>query len=300
MTTTNHESTKGAVSAPFSAGVGRTTVVVPPGACDCHLHVYNAMFPAVPGAKLTPRDASVSDYRSVQKRTGTVRAVVVTPSTYGSDNRAMLEGLAALGSQGRGVSVVNTNVTDSDLQELHSLGVRGVRVNLSLGVGTDALQIRPLAERIAQWGWHLQLLAPPDTLLELSETLQALPVPLVLDHFGRIRPSMVNTHPAHALVLQLLSSGLAWVKLSGGYIVTELCPPSYGDVASLARSYLNVAPDRVLWGPDWPHASATAGHQPLPDDAQQMDLLAQWVGDPKLLERVLVDNPAELYGFPLL
>ena len=283
--------------APFSAGQGCTSTLVPARACDCHVHVYDASYPAVSGARLTPDDACVADYRQVQRRTGTERAVFVTPSTYGTDNRPMLAGLAEFGDQGRGVAVIGHDISDHALDALHAAGVRGVRLNLSLGVGTDAGQIQPLAARIAGAGWHLQLLASPDLLFSLKDTLRQLPVPLVLDHFARLRPSMVDRHPAHALVLSLLGEGRAWVKLSGGYIVTEQGPPDYGDLQDLAQSYLQAAPGRVLWGSDWPHASATAGHQALPDDARQMDLLASWAHDAGTLQRVLVDNPAELYGF---
>ena len=286
-----------AVSAPFSAGEGRALVDLPADACDCHVHVYDARYPAVPGARLTPPDASAADYRLLQRRTGTERVVFVTPSTYGIDNRPMCQALAAFGDASRGVAVIDERVTDAQLRSLHTAGVRGIRLNLSLGVSSTADQLESLALRIAPLGWHLQLLAPPDLLADLGERLATLPVPLVFDHFGRIAPSMMHRHPAHALVLRLLEAGRAWVKLSGGYILSETGLPDCGDVASLARGYLRAAPDRVVWGSDWPHASASAGHQAMPDDAHQMTLLAQWAQDARTLHRVLVDNPAALYGF---
>lgn len=284
------------VRAPFSAGQGRARVAVPPDACDCHVHVYDARVPAVPGARLTPPDASVADYRQLQQRTGTGRAVFVTPSTYGTDNRLLLQALAAFGAQARGVAVVDPDAGEATLQALHQAGVRGARLNLSLGVTHTAAQVESLAARIAPWGWHLQLLAPPAVLAELGMRLLRLPVPLVLDHFARITPAQAGG-AAHGLVLRLLDGGQAWLKLSGGYIVSPTGLASDPGVASLARSYLRAAPQRMVWGSDWPHASASAGHQPLPDDAQQMELLAQWAGDATALRRALVDNPAELYGF---
>ncbi|MDM0115446.1 amidohydrolase family protein [Variovorax sp. J22R133] len=285
------------VTAPFSAGEGRTPVNVPPGACDCHVHVYDAKFPAVPGARLTPPDATVADYRLLQRRTGTGRVVFVTPSTYGTDNRPMVHALAAFGASARGVAVIDERISDDELQSMHDAGVRGIRLNLSLGVVGSSGQIENLAARIAPRGWHLQLLAPPDTLAQLGSRLDRLPVDIVFDHFGRIAPSMANHHPAHALVLRMLASGRAWVKLSGCYIVSESGAPDYEDVTPLAREYLRIAPKRVLWGSDWPHASASAGHQSMPDDAHQMTLLACWADDDAALQRVLVDNPAALYGF---
>ena len=286
------------IAAPFSAGHGKTSVDVPAHACDCHIHVYDSRYPAVPGARLTPSDASVADYRRLQCRTGTERAVFVTPSTYGTDNRPMLAGLSAFGAQGRGVAVVDPAITQADLEAMHLAGVRGIRINLSLGVGSHADQIEPLAHRMADLGWHIQLLAPADALVGMRDMLYRLPVAVVFDHFGRINPSMQGRHPAHALITALLKEGRAWLKLSGSYIVTEQGPPGYDDVASLAHSYLQAAPERIVWGSDWPHASATAGHQALPDDAQQMYLLSQWLEGPQMLKRVLVDNPADLYGFP--
>lgn len=291
-------STPEAATAPFSAGQGRTSVDVPPGACDCHVHVYDRRFPAIPGARLQPPDASVDDYRRLQQRTGCERVVFVTPSTYGSDNRPMCEALAAYGEGARGIAVIDSATSDAQLDAMHAAGVRGIRMNLSLGTTNSAAQIDELAARIAPLGWHLQLLAPADTLAALEARLFQLAVPLVFDHMGRIAPSQAHRHAAHRLILRLLDAGRAWVKLSGAYLLSEDGTPGHGDVAPLARGYLQAAPERAVWGSDWPHASATAGHQPLPDDAQQMDLLAQWTGSAAALHRVLVDNPAELYGFP--
>jgi len=294
---TLHEET---VRAPFSAGEGRASVAVPAGACDCHMHIYDARYPSVPGARLNPPDASVADYLLLQRRTGTQRVVVVTPSTYGTDNRPMTDALAAIGDASRGVAVIDPHVEDDHLQSLDAAGVRGIRLNLSLGAPGSVEQLELLAARIAPLGWHLQLLAPADLLATLGQRLAVLPVPLVFDHFGRIAPSMVQRHPAHALVLRLLDAGRAWVKLSGCYIVSESGRPDYDDVEPMARGYLRAAPERIVWGSDWPHASASAGHQAMPDDAHQMTLLARWTEDDRTLHRVLVDNPAALYGFPVL
>jgi predicted TIM-barrel fold metal-dependent hydrolase len=287
------------LGAPFSAGTGRASIHVPAGACDCHVHVYDSRYPAVPGARLTPPDASVADYRQLQRRTGTERVVFVTPSTYGTDNGAMREALAAFGDRARGVAVIDERIGEAELQALHDIGVRGIRMNLSLGVTHSLDQLEALARRVAPLGWHLQLLAPPDVLAALASRLVQLPVPVVFDHLARIAPSQAGTHPAHRWVLRMLDSGRAWVKLSGAYIVSEAGPPDYADVDALARSYLAAAPERVVWGSDWPHASATAGHQPMPDDARQIELLAAWTRTADALRRVLVANPAVLYGFDL-
>jgi predicted TIM-barrel fold metal-dependent hydrolase len=264
------------------------------------VHVYDSRFPATPGARLLPPDASVQDYRALQQRIGTTRTVLVTPSTYGTDNRCMLEALASLGSDARGVAVIDGSESDAELQRLHAVGVRGVRLNLSLGVSGSVDLLRPLAHRIAPLGWHLQLLMAPDMLVTQAKVLRQLPVPVVFDHFGRIAPRLAGRHPAHALLLDLLQGGQAWIKLSGGYIVSEHHLVDDPALDALAAGYLRAAPQRVLWGSDWPHATASSGLQPMPDDARQIDRLNDWVqqnGGPTTLQCVLVDNPAALYGF---
>ena len=283
---------------PFSAGTGTPQTAVPGGACDCHVHVYSQRFPVAPGARLTPPDASVADYRRIQQRIGTQRVVLVTPSTYGNDNRSTLEAMAELGDQARGVVVIDGNESDDELQQLKTApGVCGIRLNLSLGVTGTVEEIDSLARRIADWGWHLQLLMPPGQLAELGSVLRQLPVQIVFDHFARIAPAQAGRHAAHQLVLELLAERRAWVKLSGGYLVSPLQSSDDPALDALARGYLDTAPDRVLWGSDWPHATASAGLHPLPDDAHQIDRLASWTGDARLLRRVLVDNPAALYRF---
>lgn len=281
---------------PFSAGGSLPCTRLPEGACDAHVHVYDSSVPAVPGARLQPPHASVDDYRCVQARMGTTRTVLVTPSTYGHNNAPMLAALAALGPSAKGVAVLRGDESDAHLRQLHALGVCGVRINLSMGAAQDAPSIARMADRMAPLGWHLQLLMPTDQLLTLAPMLRSLPVDLVFDHFARIAPAQCG-HPAHALVLDLLQSGRAWVKLSGGYLVSASSSTEDPALDALARSCIDAAPDRVVWGSDWPHATASAGLQPMPDDARQIDRLAQWAGSTAGLRQILVTNPERLYGF---
>ena len=281
---------------PFSSGTDRPRTRVPARACDCHVHLYDASVPAATGASLNPPPASVDDYRRLQSRIGTSRVVLVTPSTYGTDNRAMLAGLRAFGEDARGVAVIAGDEPDAELQRLHAAGVRGIRMNLSLGGGPGLAQLPAIASRIAPLGWHVQLLMPADLLAAHGDTLAALPVPLVFDHLGRIAPTLPR-HEAHAVLLQLLVQGRAWVKLSGGYLVSSQKSVDDPALAALARSYIAAAPERVVWGSDWPHATASAGLQPMPDDARQVDRLADWAGSEANLHRILVTNPERLYGF---
>ena len=282
---------------PFSAGHDRARVPVPAGACDAHWHVYDQRCPSVPGARLQAPDASLAQYRQVQARMGTQRAVLVTPSTYGNNNAPMLAGLAQMGVQGRGVAVISGEESDEHLHAMHAQGVRGVRINLSLGQGPEASAIEVVAQRIAPLGWHLQLLMPVEQLLALAPVLQRLPVDLVFDHFARITPAHVGKHPAHALVLSLLRDGCTWLKVSGGYLVSATHSVDDPALDALAHSVIDAAPERIVWGSDWPHATASAGRHPMPDDARQIDRLAQWAGDADTLHRILVTNPQRLYGF---
>lgn len=282
---------------PFSAGTDSANTPLPAGACDCHIHVYDASTPAVAGASLHPPAASIADYKHVQQRMGTRRAVVVTPSTYGTNNQPMLAGLAQLGEDGRGVAVLTGNETIDELRALHALGVRGARINLSLGVQHQPSDIEKVAQCIAPMGWHLQLLMPLDTLAPLANLLRSLPVDVVFDHFGRIPPNLCGQHPAHELLLALLHERRAWIKLSGGYLVSPTGSSDDAQLQPLAHSFIHAASERVIWGSDWPHATASTGRQPMPNDAAQVDALARWAGDAHQLKQILVTNPEQLYGF---
>jgi D-galactarolactone isomerase len=281
----------------YTAATAAPRALIPPLACDCHIHVYDSRFPAAPSAKLLPPDATVSQYRALQQCLGMQRAVLVTPSTYGNDNRPLREGLAQMGQAARGVAVIDGTESDTQLLALHEAGVRGIRLNLSLGVANTPDDLEPLAHRARELGWHVQLLMAPDLLAQIADRLRRLPVQLVFDHLGRIKPDQAFHHPAHAAILALLRDGRAWIKLSGAYIVSDSGQPDNPRLEQLARSYISAAADRVVWGSDWPHATASAGVHPMPDDALQLDQLSRWAGDAATLRHILVTNPAALYGF---
>jgi len=281
----------------FTLGTQAPAVPLPALACDCHVHVYDDQYPAAPEARLRPPNASALQYRALQARLGLTRVVLVTPSTYGTDNRALRDGLKAFGSASRGIAVIDGRESDAELLSLHAQGVRGVRLNLSLGVTGSLDDLEALAHRIAGLGWHLQLLMPPLQLADVADRLARLPVPLVFDHFARLPSATAFADPAHAHVLRLQAAGKAWVKLSGGYIVSPEHQVSDPTLMPLARSFIDNAPERVIWGSDWPHATASAGIHPWPDDAEQLDCLAHWAQTPVRLHQILVDNPNTLYDF---
>ncbi|MDO5631609.1 MAG: amidohydrolase family protein [Paracoccus sp. (in: a-proteobacteria)] len=259
------------------------------------MHIYDSRFPVAPTARLTPPDASVADYRKLQARLGLTRAVVVTPSTYGTDNRVTTEAIRALGPASRGVAVLSPDSTDTELKALDAAGIRGLRFNLTTGAFLTPDMIAPMAQRIADLGWHIQINMAPEQMLAHAGTLAQLPAPLVIDHIGRVPQPDGVSHPVFALIRRLLDGGRTWVKLSGPYISSTDGRPDFADVGHVARALVAAAPERLVWGSDWPHP--TRDQNAKPDDAALLDLIADWAADPTLRARILVENPAELYRF---
>ena len=280
---------------PWSAGTEPAKSKAAPNACDCHMHIYDSRFPVAPTAKLRPADATVDDYRRLQKRLGTTRTVVVNPSTYGTDNDCTLVAMAKLGPRARGVAVVDASVTDAELKRLNDLGIRGVRFNLVQSGATTIEMLEPLSKRVNDLGWHVQLHMLGDQIVEAASLLHRLPSPIVFDHLARIPQPAGVDHPALALVLKLLDRGRAWVKLSGAYMETKASASIYAEVGKVARAYVKAAPGQIVWASDWPHP--TEPPDAKPDDAILFDLLADWAPDEAIRHRILVDNPAALYGF---
>ena len=284
------------VAVPWSAGTELAKIKAPPNAADCHHHIYSARFKIDPNSTLRPGDASVADYRLLQKRIGTMRNVIVQPSTYGIFNDGLVEALGEFGPTARGVAVVNDSVTDAELKRLEAARVRGIRFNLgNVGGATNMSMLEPLAKRIAPMGWHVQFNMSADMLLAAKDVLARLPCDVVFDHLAHIPQPAGTVHPAFAAVVDLMQKGKAWVKLSGAYQDTKVGPPTYADSTAIAQAYVKAAPERLIWGSDWPHPSEKDNAKP--DDAVLFDLMAQWAPDEAVRNRILVDNPAKLYGF---
>lgn len=280
---------------PFSVGTARPKFKAPPKTCDAHFHIYNSKFPAAANASLIPPDASVSDYRRLKERLGFERSVIVQPSTYGTDNSCLLEALAEFGDAARGIAVVDTSVSDAELKRLDGAGIRGIRFNLGRAGATTVEMIEPLSKRVADLGWHIQVHMKGDDIAEHAALFQNLPVITVFDHLGRIPQPAGKAHPAFKIVAGLLEMDKAYTKLSSIYQDTIVGPPTYEDVGEIAKAYLALAPDRVLWASDWPHPSP--GKAGKPDDALLMDLCAGWAGNDATRQKVFVENAAGLYGF---
>lgn len=279
---------------PFSTGDERPVLIPPPGSVDCHMHLYDSHYPVAPGAKLRPADASIEDYRKLQERLGLERMVIVTPSTYGTDNRILLNGLAASNGKARGIAVLDSTVTDAELQRLHEAGVRGIRFNLRYG-GAALDDMDKLAARIHALNWHVQVVSSGDKLVELESRLQRLPTPIVIDHMGHVpQPEGVKSE-TFATLQRLLDKQKTWVKLSGAYIGSHTGAPDYADVIPVAQKLISINPERMLWGSDWPHPTKPVTEKP--DDAKLLDLLGIWAPDKRDQQRILHDNPIKLYGF---
>jgi len=244
---------------------------------------------------LRPGDALVEDYRAFQKRIGTSRNVVVTPSTYGVDNRVTLDAVAAFGPQARAVVVVNDTVSDAELKHMHEQGARGIRFNFAPAGATTPEMIEPLSKRVNELGWHIQINAPAAKIIEIMPILEKVPTPIVFDHLAHIPEPDSVTHPLFGQVRALIDKGKTWVKLSGAYADTKVGPPTYADSTAVAQAYAKAAPERCVWGSDWPHPSE---REKKPDDAVLFDLLLVWAPDEKVRHRILVENPEVLYDYP--
>ncbi|MEH3087941.1 MAG: amidohydrolase family protein [Xylophilus ampelinus] len=283
---------------PHSVGLARPARRLPALACDSHMHIFDPRFAPSPHWTRRPPDAPVAAYQRLQERLGTARAVVVTPSTYGTDNACTLDALAQLGDRARGVAVVHADVPAAELDRLAAGGVRGLRVNFvtpqSWGTTTPEM-LTTLAAKAAPLGWHIQVFMHPEQIVALEPVLAGLPAPLVVDHLGRIDPAEGPGAAAFGALRRLLDGGRAWVKLSGAYMRSADGGPGYADTLPLGRALVRAAPDRLVWGSDWPHTTEAPG---TVDDAALADLLQAWCADdPGAADRILVDNPARLYGF---
>lgn len=271
----------------------------PAGAWDCHIHINDPAYPYVPGASLTPPPALLGDYQRLQRALGLQNVVIVQPSSYGFDNRCTLEHTSALAPHARAIVCVSPNTPIDTLRAMHEQGARGVRLNFTRPPTTPVQDLVPLASKVAELGWHLQVHGRIEQLMPLFPLLRQLPCPWVFDHLGRF--SEAPPHPGFDEMKQLIDKGNVWVKLSGAYYTppspaVEPSRPYYPVALALMKAYLDLAPDRMVWGTNWPHPASTNGELPLPDDAYLLDVLAEACGSTRIYRQVLCDNPTLLYA----
>ena len=272
---------------------------LPRGSCDTHMHICGpaATFDYSEDRIYTPPDALLPDYLRLCETLGIERIVFVQPSIYGTDNSAMLSAMRECPLANRGIAVVTSDVTDEELDELHSAGVRGLRFNLvDVADKKTELPLEPLhemARRIKRLGWHLELLVHVDDYPRLDEMLGDLEVDIVVGHLGYFRPHRTVDDEGFRALLRLMQDGRCWTKLTGPYRISSGDLP-YTGTSEFAQQLVQAAPERVIWGSDWPHVMVKKA---MPNDGDLLDLLFDWVPDADLRHGILVTNPETLYEF---
>ena len=289
----------------------RVTFDVPPGACDCHVHVHgdSARFPMFAGRVYTPPPALPEELAALHKALGIQRVVIVTPSIYGTDNSATLYGMKFRGNDARGVAVIDEKTTEAELDAMQRAGIRGIRLNLATaGISDPAIgrqRFQAAVARMRSRGWHIQMNTTLPMIAAIRDLVADAPVPVVFDHFGGAQAALGVTQPGFADLIALVKSGKAYVKISAAYRSSNRSP-AYADVIPLAQALISANVERVLWGTDWPHPN------PVPppggkatdvtpflqiDDAAILNLLAIWAPDAAVRRQILGTNPVRLYGF---
>jgi len=277
-----------------ASATSRRRLEAPPGSCDTHMHFYDKKYPlAKTAASAPPEDGSVETYRALRQRIGIIRTVVVQPTAYGKDNSCTLDGMAALGKDARGVAVVDDEVSDAELRRLDALGMRAARLHMLPGGAISWDLADAVVKRAQSVGWHAQLQLDGRLLPERERQILGWPGRVVIDHIGRIADPVAVENPAFRSLLRLVDTGRVWVKLSAPYLVSKSGPPHYEDVSALAKVLVKAAPERMLWATNWPHPN----EKHPPDEADLLDLLFDWAPDEATRRKILVDNPAALYGF---
>jgi predicted TIM-barrel fold metal-dependent hydrolase len=284
---------------------------VPPGGCDCHVHVFGdpKKYPFFAGRTYTPETASAEELKSLLSSLRLERVVVVQPSVYGTDNSCTLDGMRAIGERARGVAVIDEKTTDAQLDAMVKAGIRGLRLNLATAGITDPAVARQRFQntvaRAKGRGLHIQFNTQPSVIEALNDMFLSSPVPIVIDHFGGATAKGGVQQPGFGALVNLVKSGKAYVKISGAAdsVSTQ---PDLGDVAPLAKALISANPQRILWGTNWPHPDSTpkpgraatdlAVHVQT-DDGKVLNMLPLWVPDAATRRLIITENPARLYGF---
>ncbi len=273
---------------------------LPAGACDAHCHVFGpaATFPYAADRSYTPPDAPVDSLMQLHDFLGLQRGVIVQASCHGTDNTAMIDAIERGNGRYRGVAIVDASITDEQLADLHAKGVRGVRFNFvaHLGGAPDLEVFDQVLRRIEALNWHVVLHLDAQDIGTYSDRINRLRVPFIIDHMGRVRAEAGLEQQPFRQLLDLMRNPLAWVKVCGSERVSAGRRP-FDDAIPFARTLIEAAPERVLWGTDWPHPNIS---KDMPNDGELVDLLLDFCDDAGLRQKLLVDNPAALYDFPEL
>ncbi len=266
----------------------------PAGAIDTHMHFYDGAASAAPGTP-NPGVFTVPMYQELQRRLGLQRVVVVQPNAYRDDNTVTLNAMQTLGKNAKGVAVVKPGTPQAELERLTQAGICAVRIMTLHGgmLGFDVMDA--VVAQVHPFGWHANLQLDGRELPKFEAQIKRLPGKFVIDHTGKfLEPVQPDSAPFRSL-LNLVETGRCWVKLSAPYETSKTGAPKYEDVGKLARALVKKAPERMLWASNWPHPSVPKDKRPSDEDL--LDLLLDWAPDEAARRRILVDNPAELYGF---
>lgn len=267
----------------------------PPGATDCHMHVFLPGYESQPGGPAIAHLATIEDYRKIQKRLSLERVVITQPNAYQFDNRALLKALSEFGTQtARGVAAVNPQAAFGELESWHELGVRGARVMQLPGGAVKIDKMLEVERLIRPLGWHLMVQFNGRQLDDYLDELYRIEGQYIIDHIGKFIDPVPAEDARVDQILRLLDQGNAWFKICASYETSLAGAPHYEDVGAIAKRVIEHAPERILWGSNWPYVGVK--QLPYPDDAQQLDVLLDWAS-PEVQRKILVDNPAALYGF---
>ena len=275
-------------------------IVLPKGSIDTHVHVFEKKYPLSPGRGYNPPDSTLADLKHLHKTLGIERVVFTQPSVYGTDNSAILDGMQALNAEtpnrARCVVAITMDISDDELAALDRSGVRGVRLNTDNkgGMPVEMDAIPELEARIAPFGWHVEWLFPGKDILELMPVFKRLKVPMSIGHFA-YQPATAGVRaPGFQALLELMRRGNTWMKISGANRVSETDLPPYDDVKPLAQALIAAAPERIMWGTDWPHPNKYVVN---PNDGDLVDAFGDWVSDETMRKKIMVDTPATFYRF---
>lgn len=275
-------------------------LALPRGTVDTHVHVFAQRYKLSPARGYNPPDSTLADLKHLHQTLGIDRVVFTQPSVYGVDNTAILEGTAALNAEtpnrARAVVAVTMDIRDDELAALEARGVRGVRLNTDNkgGMPIEVAAIPELAARIAPFRWHVEFLFPGNDIIELMPTLVAVKVPISIAHFA-YQPAAAGVQaPGFQALIELMRRGNTWMKISGANRVSATDLPPYDDVKPMAQALIEAAPDRIMWGTDWPHPNKYLAN---PNDGDLVDAFGDWVTDDAMRRRIMVDNPAAFYRF---
>jgi 2-pyrone-4,6-dicarboxylate lactonase len=275
-------------------------IVLPKGSIDTHVHVFEPGYPLSAGRGYNPPDSTLADLKQLHATLGIERVVFTQPSVYGTDNSAILDAMAALNAQkpgrARGVAALDMRISDKEIAALDASGVRGVRLNTDNkgGMPIRMDEIPELAARIRPFGWHLEFLFPGKHIVELMPLFSALRLPMSIAHFA-YQPATAGVAAAgFQALLELARRGNTWIKISGANRVSATDLPPYHDVKPMAHALIEAAPERIMWGTDWPHPNKYVVN---PNDGDLVDAFGDWVTDAAMRRKIMVETPAAFYRF---